>query len=260
MNALANIVNIIYLWKPIIEILILWLVIYHILLFFEGTRAIQVLRGIIILLLAFFLFQKLGLEVLNWLLTKLFGISVIAVLIIFHPEIRRGLARLGQRHLFGTALREEELDYILKEIGRAVENLAKDKIGALIAIEKNDPLTAYIESGVNIDARVSADLIQAIFTPNNPLHDGGLVIQQGRIIAAGCLFPLTQSQELSRIFGTRHRAALGLGDETDAVIIIVSEERQDVSLVYRGKLYKDLGPEELFSEIKKIVTRKKEDA
>ena len=257
MNTLSNII---YFGKPAIEILILWTVIYHILLFFEGTRAIQVLRGIIILLLAFFLFQKLGLEILNWLLTKLFAISVIAILIIFHPEIRLGLARLGQRHLFGTGLREEELDYILKEIATAAENLSKDKIGALIAIEKNDPLTAYIESGVNTDARVSKDLIQAIFTPNNPLHDGGLVIQQGRIIAAGCLFPLIQSQELSRIFGTRHRAALGLGDETDAVIIIVSEERQDVSLVYRGKLYKDLGPEELFSEIKKIVTRKKEDA
>ena len=251
---------IIYLGKPIIEILILWMVIYHVLLFFEGTRAIQVLRGIIILLVAFFLFQKLNLEILNWLLTKLFAISVIAILVIFHPEIRRGLAQLGQRHLFGTALREEELDYILKEIGRAVENLSKDKIGALIAIEKNEPLTAYIESGVSIDARVSADLIQAIFTPNNPLHDGGLVIQQGRVIAAGCLFPLTQSQELSRIFGTRHRAALGLSDETDAVIIIVSEERQDVSLVHKGKLYKDLGREELLSEIKGILTRKKEDA
>jgi len=236
------------------------MVIYHVLLFFEGTRAIQVLRGIIILLVAFFLFQKLNLEILNWLLTKLFAISVIAILVIFHPEIRRGLAQLGQRHLFGTALREEELDYILKEIGRAVENLSKDKIGALIAIEKNEPLTAYIESGVSIDARVSADLIQAIFTPNNPLHDGGLVIQQGRVIAAGCLFPLTQSQELSRIFGTRHRAALGLSDETDAVIIIVSEERQDVSLVHKGKLYKDLGREELLSEIKGILTRKKEDA
>jgi len=236
------------------------MVIYHVLLFFEGTRAIQVLRGIIILLVAFFLFQKLNLEILNWLLTKLFAISVIAILVIFHPEIRRGLAQLGQRHLFGTALREEELDYILKEIGRAVENLSKDKIGALIAIEKNEPLTAYIESGVSIDARVSADLIQAIFTPNNPLHDGGLVIQQGRVIAAGCLFPLTQSQELSRIFGTRHRAALGLSDETDAVIIIVSEERQDVSLVHKGKLYKDLGREELLSEIKGILARKKEDA
>jgi len=253
------ILNIIYSWKPIIEILILWFVIYHIMLFFEGTRAIQVLRGIIILLVAFFLFQKLGFEILDWLLTKLFGISVIAILVIFHPEIRQGLARLGQRHLFGTSLREEELDYILKEISKATENLCKNKIGALIAIEKSDLLTAYIESGVLIDARVSSDLIENIFTPNSLLHDGGLIIQHGRIIAASCLFPLTENQDLSRIYGTRHRAALGLSEETDAVIIIVSEERQDMSLVYRGKLYRDLSREEMLSKIKEIIKLKGED-
>ena len=252
--------NIILMWKPIIEILILWFVIYHIMLFFEGTRAIQVLRGIIILLAAFFLFQKLGLQILDWLLTKLFAISVIAILVIFHPEIRQGLARLGQRHLFGTSESEEEMDCILKQIGEATENLCKNKIGALIAIEKNDPLTAYIESGVLIDARVSSDLIENIFTPNSLLHDGGLIIQHGRIIAAGCLFPLNENQDLSRIYGMRHRAALGLSEETDAVIIIVSEERQDMSLLYRGKLYKDLSREDMLSKIKEIIKLKKEDA
>ena len=133
---------------------------------------------------------------------------------------------------------------------------AKDKIGALIAIEKNDPFTGYIESGVLIDGRVSSDLIETIFTPNSILHDGGLIIQHGRIIAAGCLFPLTENQDLSRIFGTRHRAALGLSEETDAVIIIVSEERQDISLVHQGKLYKDLSREELLSKIKEIIKLK----
>ena len=255
-----NLPHIILFWKPVVEILILWFVIYHIMLFFEGTRAIQVLRGIIILVLTFFLFEKLNLAILGWLLTKLFGISVIAILIIFHPEIRQGLARLGQRHLFGTSLREEELNYMLKEIGKATENLAKSKIGALIAIEKSVPLTTYIDNGVLIDARVSSDLIEAIFTPNNPLHDGGLIIQHGRIIAAGCLFPLTDNQDLSRIFGTRHRAALGLSETADAIIIIVSEERQDVSLVYAGKLYKDLSEDELFLRIKEAIKLKKINA
>ncbi len=245
-------------WKPAVEILILWFMVYHIMLFFEGTRAVQVFRGIVILLVAFFLFQKLNLQVLNWLLAKLFTISVIAILIIFHPEIRQGLARLGQRNLFSATLREEELDNMLKEIARAAESLSKDKIGALMAIEKNDPLTSYIESGCLIDARLSADLIQAIFTPNNPLHDGGLIIQNIRVAAAGCIFPLTQNQDLSRIFGTRHRAALGLSEETDAIIIIVSEERQDISLVYRGKLYKDLNREELLSKVKETIKLKKE--
>lgn len=248
------------LWKPVLEIAILWFMIYRIMLFFEGTRAMHVLRGIIILLIAFFLFQKLDLNVLDWLLTKLLGISIIAFLIIFHPEIRQGLAHLGQRHLFATALREEELDHMLREICKVAETLSKDKIGALIAIGKNDPLAAYIESGVTVDARVSSELIEAIFTPNNPLHDGGLIIQHGRIIAAGCLFPLTQNQDLSRVFGTRHRAALGLSEETDAIIIIISEERRDISLVFRGRLYKDLGEAELLLRIKEIIKLKKEDA
>ncbi len=254
-----NLTNILYLWKPLFEIATLWFVIYHIMLFFEGTRAIHVLRGIIILLVAFLVFEKLSFQVLDWLLNKLFGISIIAILIIFHPEIRQGLARLGQRHLFGATLREEELDRMLLEIIEAAENLSKEKLGALIAIEKNDPLSAYLESGDTIDSRVSADLIEAIFTPNNPLHDGGLIIQNGRILAAGCLFPLTQNQDLSRIFGTRHRAALGLSEETDALIIIVSEERRDISLVYRGKLYKDLGREELLMRAKDFLKRKKEN-
>jgi len=245
-------------WKLIVEILILWTVIYHILLFFEGTRAIQVLRGIIILLIAFFLVQKLNLEVLEWLLTKLFGISIIALLIIFHPEIRQGLARLGRKHIFSTTLKEEEMDYVLKQLSNAAKNLCDYKIGALIAVEMDDPLTTYIESGVFIDARVSSDLIQAVFTPANPLHDGGLVIQHGRVMAAGCLFPLTDSTDLSRIFGTRHRAALGLSEETDAIVIIVSEERKDMSLVYRGRLYKDLNKEDLFSKAKEIIKTKKE--
>ena len=213
----------------------------------------QVLRGITILLFAFFLFQKLDLQVLDWLLKKLFGISVIAVLIIFQAEIRQGLAQLGKREIFKYNLKDEEIDIIVKQIVRACENLTKNKLGALIAIERNDSLASYIQNGEVIDSRVSADLMQAIFTPNNPLHDGGLIIQQGRIAAAGCIFPLTTNQELSRIFGTRHRAALSLSEETDALLIIVSEERRDTSLIYRKKFYKDLGSLDLELKIKELI-------
>lgn len=243
-------------WKPIFEITILWFVIYNILSFFEGTRAVQVLRGIIIVLAAFLLFQLLNLEVLSWLMKKLFGISVIAILVIFHPEIRHGLALLGQRQLFGTALREEEIDNIIKQVVNAAEALSKEKIGALIALEKNDPLSTYIESGVSIDSCVSSDIIQTIFTPNSMLHDGGVVIRHGRISAAGCLFPINQDQDLSRVFGTRHRAALGLSEETDALVVIVSEERQDMSFAYKGKLYKDLSREEMISKLKTTIKSK----
>jgi diadenylate cyclase len=246
-------------WKPAIEILILWMVIYHILLFFEGSRAVQVLRGIIILLLAFFLFQKFDFAILDWLFTKFFAVSVLAFLIIFQDEIRQGLARLGRRHLFDMAIKEEQLDVVLKEVINAAEHLCRNKIGALIVLAKDDPLTEYIETGVTIDSRVSSEMIETVFTPNSLLHDGGLVIQRGRIMASGCLFPLSQKHDLSRIFGTRHRAALGLSEQTDAVIIIVSEERQDMSLVYRGNLNKDLGREDIFSKIKEIMETKKSD-
>lgn len=254
-ESLFNVINSVG-WKPALEIFILWFVIYHILLFLEGTRAIQVLRGLIILLVAFFVFQRLGVGTLEWLLTKLFGISIIAILIIFHPEIRQGLARLGQQHLFATILKEEEVDYMLKQIIRAAENLCREKIGALIVIENIDTLNPYIENGVAIDARISAELLQAIFTPHTPLHDGGVIIQHGRIMAAGCLFPLSQNPSLSRVFGTRHRAAIGLSEETDAIIIIISEERHDISLAHESKLYKDLNRDEILARIKKFMKTK----
>lgn len=246
--------------KSAFEIIILWLMIYELLLFFAGTKAMQALRGIIMLCVAFFLAQRLNLEVLSWLMTKLFAISVIAVLIIFHPEIRQALARLGQGYLFSSALKEEERENVLKEIIKAAENLVQGKCGALMAIEKNDSLKAYTESGEVVDARVLADLIQAIFTPVNPLHDGGLIIQNARILAAGCIFPLSANQDLSRVFGMRHRAALGLSEETDAIIVVVSEERGDISLVYRGRLYRDLGRQDLLLKIKEFLKVKKEDA
>lgn len=243
-------------WKPIVEVIILWFFIYHILLFFVGTRAVQALKGIVIILLAFLIFQKFDFFVLNKLFKELFGLSVIAILIIFSPEIRQGLASIGKGHVFKPNQKEEGLDFVIHEIAQACESLAQNKLGALIAIEKNDTLSAYISTGEILDSRICADLIEAIFTPNNPLHDGGLIIQKTRIASAGCIFPLTENQELSRIFGTRHRAALGLSEEADAILIIVSEERRDISIIYRKKFYKDLGGQQLETKIKELIFTK----
>ena len=251
--------NLILYWKPIAEVMILWFFIYHIMLFFEGTRSLQVIRGIVILLFVFLISHKFDFIVLNWLLKKLFGISVIAILIIFHPEIRQGLAQLGKRNIFKNVLKDGDAHSFVNQIVEACENLAKNKLGGLIAIEKNDSLAAYIQSGEIIDSRVSADLIQAIFTPNNPLHDGGLIIQHARIAAAGCIFPLAINQDLNRVFGTRHRAALSLSEETDAILIVVSEERRDISVIYRKKFYKDLSNAELESKIKELIKTKKDE-
>jgi diadenylate cyclase len=242
--------------KPIIEIIILWFLIYHILLFFVGTRAVQALKGIVIILLAFLIFQKFDFFVLNKLFRELFGLSVLAILIIFSSEIRQGLASIGKGQVFKSTQKEEDLDFIIHEITQACESLAQNKFGALIAIEKNDLLSAYISTGEVLDSRICANLIEAIFTPNNPLHDGGLIIQKTRIASAGCIFPLTENQQLSRIFGTRHRAALGLSEESDAILIIVSEERRDISIIYRKKFHKDLGGQQLEAKIKELILTK----
>lgn len=247
--------QIIAIGKPIIEILILWLIIYNLLLFFRGTRMVYVIRGIIILLGLFILFQKLQFEVLSWLLTKLFGLLIIVIVFIFHSEIKQGLARLGKGRFFSSALKAEELDFMLKQISKSVEILSKNKIGALIVIEKSDSLNPYIDSGVRIDAKISSELIETIFAPNTVLHDGGMIIQQGRVSAAGCIFPLSENNDLSRIFGTRHRAALGLSEEVDAVILVISEERQDISLIFQGEMRRDMSREELFAKIKDILTQ-----
>ncbi len=240
--------------KPVIEISILWFVFYRIMLFFEGTRAGQVWKGIFILIVAFFLAQKLGLNTLDWLLTKLFAISVIAIIVIFQPELRSGLARLGQPHLFGTAgLKVEEIDELIRQLSMALAYMSQRKIGALVAIERDDRLKTYVDSGVDIDAKITPELLESIFVSDSPLHDGGIIIQGNKISAASCLFPLAQNPYLSHTLGTRHRAALGLSEETDAAILIVSEQTGLISLAVSGRLTQGLTREELTQNLKNLL-------
>jgi len=226
-------------WKYVIEILILWFFYYMLLLFIQGTRAAQVLKGLIILVIIFIITQELNLETINWILTKLFTISIIAFIIIFQPELRRGLARIGQ---FGMFYREQKT---LDEIAKAALILSKKKIGAIVAIEREIGLKPYIESGIQVDAQITSELLNAIFIPNAPLHDGGVVVQGARITAAGCLFPLTQNPHISKTLGTRHRAAIGLSEETDAVVVVVSEETGIISITVGGKLVKSVDEKDL---------------
>lgn len=227
------------LWRPIIEIIFLWFIIYILLLFIRGTRTVQVLKGILILLLIFIASQILGLVTINWMLTKIVAISVLAFIVIFQPELRRGLARLGQ---FGFAAGEEE---VLNDIVKSAIYLSNRKIGGLIAFEREIGLRPYVESGVVLDAKLTGELINTIFTPGTPLHDGGIIVKEGRIIAAGCLFPLTQNPHISKLLGTRHRAAIGLSEETDAACIIISEETGAISIATEGKLARDINRDAL---------------
>jgi diadenylate cyclase len=159
-------------------------------------------------------------------------------LIVFQSELRQGLAKLGQQHLFAVFLKEEEIEAIITEVSNAVEVLSKKKIGAIIAFERASRLKTYAESGIVLDCKISSEIIQTIFAPNSPIHDGGIVIEGERIVSAVCLFPLTENPNIAKTVGTRHRAAVGLAEQTDAVVVVVSEETGEASFVVNGKLSK----------------------
>lgn len=241
--------------KPALEILILWIVFYHILIFFEGTRAFQVLKGLTYLMAAFLVSQILGFDTLSWLLTKFFAISIIALLIIFQQELRHGLARLGQQHLFNIALEEAEIMEIIDQITTAVYKLARNPTGCLIAIERETKLKPYIESGLAIDAKVSSELLQSIFAPQSPLHDGGVISRANRIVAAACLFPLSDNPNFSKIIGTRHRAALGITEHTDSIVVMVSEETGEISVAADGRFIPIVNRERLVNILKNLLVR-----
>ncbi len=234
-------------WKVIVEIAILWIAIYSILLFLKGTRALYLLRGIFILIIALFIFQFLGLPVLTRLLTYFFAFFLILVAIIFQPELREVLIRLGKKHFFYFGPKKEEIERSLREITKAVNNLSGKKIGALIALKREMGLNNYIETGVMLNADLSSELLQSLFFPDSPLHDGGVIIEGMKIIAASCLLPLSENPNLSRALGMRHRAAVGLSEHSDALVIVISEETGNISLAINGQLTADIKSEELLT-------------
>jgi diadenylate cyclase len=237
-------------WRTILEIFILWLMVYQIALFLKGTKAAYLLRGIVFLLISFVIFDLSGLFVLRLLLTKFLGIFLILVIVIFQPELREGLVRLGRGRLFSLGFPKEEMEKNLREIIEAVTIMARKKIGALIAIERDTGLKTYSESGVQLDCFISSEILQNIFYPLTPLHDGGVVVNGDKIVAAACLFPLSDNPTLGKTIGTRHRAGLGLSENTDALVIIVSEENGTISLAINGQLTSDLTSNDLLVILK----------
>jgi len=191
----------------------------------------------------------LELSTINWVLTKLFAVGVLAFLILFQPELRRGLARIGQNTIFNPFLKKGGT---VDEVVEACQRMSKIKRGALIAIEREAGLKSYIESGIPLDAKISAELLTTIFTTNTPTHDGAVIIEGDRIASAGSLFPLSQNPTLARSLGTRHRAAIGLTEETDAVVVVVSEETGAISVSVYGKLTRDLDEEGLKRVLKSL--------
>lgn len=235
---MPNLIQMIFsLWRPILEIGIIWALIYYFIRFFQGTRAMQVLVGLVILAGFFNLAKWLQLNTIIWVLTNLFAVGVVAFLIIFQPELRRALARIGQNTL-GTGFLKK--GGTIDEVAQACEHLARNHIGALVAIERDIGLKNYIESGIGLDAKISAELLITLFNPHTPTHDGGVIVLNDRIASCGSLFPLSQNTSLARNYGTRHRAAIGLSEETDAVCVVVSEETGNISVAVYGKLTRAL--------------------
>jgi diadenylate cyclase len=230
-------------WKAAFEIFLLAALIYYVLLLFRGTRGAAVLTGFITtLVLLGGLTRLFELDVINWILGRVLAFLAIAVLVIFQPEIRRALAQLGSKQLFGSSRQRGVLIDVIVEAARS---LSQRRCGALIAVEREIGFRGIVETGVPIDARATPELLTTIFLPNTPLHDGGVVLRGDRIAAAGCVFPLTQRDGLGTSVGMRHRAAIGLTEETDAVTVAVSEETGEISVALRGHLVKKLNPEGL---------------
>ncbi len=234
--------------QAIIEIGILVFATYSLLRLMRGTRGEGLLRGLATvvflgLVLLALVANVVDLPRIRALLQQFLPVSVIGILIIFQPEIRWGLIRLGQTPVFKAFLRSESKE--IEQVVRAARRMSEQKIGALIAFERGIGIESYIESGEPIDAEVNASLIETVFYAGTLLHDGAIIIRNDRIVAAGCLFPLTDNPELSRRFGTRHRAAIGVTEESDAIAVIVSEESGAISVAFKGRLYPDLGAEGL---------------
>jgi diadenylate cyclase len=228
-------------WRDGLEIGVVALVFYRVLLLIHGTRALQILGGVAMLVAAYAIASLLQLTMITYLLGMVFTYGVFALLIIFQPELRAALAHIGQTPVTRFFKRVEQ-EPVEDEIADAVDRLSRSGVGAIIAIERDVPLADFIESGSSLQAKVSADLLTTIFTPYSPLHDGAVIIRGDTIVGAGCILPLSQGAVGNRSLGTRHRAALGLAEETDAIVIVVSEETAVVSVARDGALQLRLSP------------------
>ena len=247
-------------WRPVVEILIMWFIIYKLLVLFRGTGITQIVRVAFVLIMVLFITRWLQLNTINWVLTQLLSFWVIAFLILFHPELRMGLSHVGSTRIFDIFFENQHSSKVIDVIIQSSLALSQKRTGALIAVEREADLTSYAESGVNLNSEVSQELIRTIFVPPAPLHDGGLIIKGGRLIAAGCLFPLTQNPNISKILGTRHRAAIGLTEQTDAVAIVVSEETGAISVAIRGRLTRDLDSEKFVKVMRGIFYKMEKKA
>jgi diadenylate cyclase len=222
----------------LLDIAIVAFVIYKLMMILKGTRAVQLIKGLVVLLMATVASEILGLKSINWLLEKAQTVFFIAIPIVFQPELRRALEQLGRGKLFVRSgyLAQEDVDKLVNEIVRAIKVMAKKKIGALVVIERQTGLADFVETGIKIDGFVTSELLINTFVPKTPLHDGAVIIRGDRLLAASCFLPLSENPNLSKELGTRHRAAVGVTEVSDALVVMVSEETGVISVAEDGKL------------------------
>ena len=252
-------------WADVLDILIIAYILYHLFLWIKTSRAMTLLRGILVVavFLAFASIAKLN--TILWIAKNLINVILLALVILFQPELRRALDELGRKNFFSKFFKSMNLknneeknlsDKTIYELVKTAVQLSKDKTGALIVVEHDTPLGEYINTGISIDAVVTQQLLINIFEKNTPLHDGAVIIKDNRVVAATCYLPLTDNGSLEKNLGTRHRAGLGISEVTDSMTIIVSEETGEVSIAYRGQLYKALDEDGIRRKLSKIQRRR----
>lgn len=244
-------------WWDLLDIAIVAFLIYEFLKLIRGTRAVQMAVGSFFVIALFYVSQLAPLQTLNWLIRNALLYVGFAAIVIFQSDIRRALARLGQAPFFRYFNRQEAAAETIEEIVVAATMLAQQRIGAIIAVERDIGLRNYIESGIPLDATLTYDLLVTIFRPGSPLHDGAVILQEGRLAAAACFLPLTVNPQLSRELGTRHRAAIGLTEESDAVAIVVSEESGLISISLKGGIDRGLSPDQLRERLRGLVQQRR---
>lgn len=262
MNAIINIISSIRI-MDVIDIAIVAYVFYKILMLIRETRAEQLIKGLVVLLVIMKVSEWAKLYVVHFILLNTMTLGLIALIIVFQPELRRALEYIGRNKIFFAKMAEEQeeaLNRTVHELVSAVVSLSREQIGALIVMERQTGLNEIVSTGVKVDAEISSGLLINIFIPNTPLHDGSVIIRKDRILAAGCFLPLSANQSISKELGTRHRAALGIAEQSDALVIIVSEETGTISVALNGKLSRYLDANTLTSVIKKAFSEEEQPA
>jgi diadenylate cyclase len=240
-------------WWDLVDILVVSILIYEVLKLIRGTRAVQMAIGGGVLVALFYGSRWAHLDTVHWLIRNLFGYLVFAVIVLFQSDIRRALAHMGRAPFFRYFAKAESAEESIEELVVATSMMASQRVGAIIAVERQIGLRNYIEGGIPLDAVMTYDLLVSIFQPQSPLHDGAVIVQEDRIAAAACFLPLTVNPKLSKELGSRHRAAIGLTEENDSIAVVVSEETGQVSLVSDGEIERNLQPEQLRARLRSLI-------